>query len=266
MNLLRVAAANLALLLVMSSLVSAREKVHWDVVSKIREESFERSQVMDYIWYLSDVVGPRLGGSSSTGKAQVWAKAKMDEMGLTGTALEPWGEEGVSWEQKYTSIHMLEPSYQPIVGYPIAFSPGTNGKITGKPVIVDIHSKEDLEKYRGKLNGAIVLTHPEKPINERFTPDAVRHDEESLSAYARTGTNINFQRRLEEPWWQLSQPEDLTEEELEQFFKSENVAIVLNPGRGGDGTVRVGGRRSYRNDMTVENVENSVPWLVLVFA
>ena len=108
MNSRRVATANLALLLSMSALVSAQEKVHWDVVSKIREESFERSQVMDHIWYLSDVIGPRLAGSAGIGKAQLWARSKMDEMGLTATALEPWGETGVSWEQKYTSIHMIE--------------------------------------------------------------------------------------------------------------------------------------------------------------
>ncbi|MEE9233540.1 MAG: M20/M25/M40 family metallo-hydrolase, partial [Nitrospirales bacterium] len=262
MNLLRV--ANLVSLLLMSSLVSAQEKVHWDMVSRIREESFERSQVLDYAWYLSDVIGPRLAGSATLGKAQVWAKAKMDEMGLTATALEPWGEKGVSWEQKHTSIHLLEPSYQPIIGYPVAFSPGTNGLITGKPEIVDIQSKEDLEEYRGKLRNAIVLAHPEKLINPRFTPDAVRHDEQSLAAYARTGTNINIKRRAKEPWWQLSRPKDLKEEELEEFFKSENVAIVLNPGRGGDGSVRVGGRRSFRNDMTVENIEKGVPALILI--
>ena len=233
MNSRRVATANLALLLSMSALVSAQEKVHWDVVSKIREESFERSQVMDHIWYLSDVIGPRLAGSAGIGKAQLWARSKMDEMGLTATALEPWGETGVSWEQKYTSIHMIEPTYQPIIGYPYAFSPGTNGKIVGRPVIVDIQNKEDLETYRGKLSGAIVLAHPEKRINERFTADAVRHDKESLAAYAATGANINFQRRMQAPWWQLSPPEDIKEEELEQFFKSENVAVVLNPGRGG---------------------------------
>ncbi len=242
----------------------SQEKIHWDVVSKIREESFERSQILNYVWYLSDVIGPRPGGSASIGKAQIWAKSKMDEMGLTGTALEPWGGKGVSWEQKYTSIHMLEPSYQPIVGYPKGFSPGTNGKITGEPVIVDIKNKDDLEKYRGKLRNAIVLAHPEKLINPRFAPDAVRHNEESLSAYAKTGKNINFQRRMKEPWWQLIQPDGLKEKELEQFFKSEDVAIVLRPGRGGDGTVQVGGRRSYPDDMTVENIENCVPWLLLI--
>ena len=263
MKRLRVAAASLAVLL-LSALVSAQEKVHWDVVSTIRQESFERSQVMDHLWYLSDVFGPRLAGSRNMGKAQAWAKSKMEEMGLTETALEPWGESGVNWQQQYTSIHMLEPSYQPIIGYPSAFSPATNGKITGKPVMVAIQTKEDLETYRGTLSGAIVLAHPEKAMNERFTADAARHGEESLAAYAKTGSNINLARRTQKPWWQLSPPENVSEAELERFFKSENVAVVLNPGRGGDGTVRVGGRQSYRGDRTLANLEGSVAWLVLI--
>jgi hypothetical protein len=241
----------------------AQEKVHWDVVSKIREESFERSKVMDYVWHLTDVIGPRLAGSTSMGKAQQWTKTKMDEMGLASTALEPWGQSSVSWEQKYTSIHLLEPAYQPIIGYPVAFSPGTNGKITGTPVIVDIQTNEDLEKYRGQLTNAIVLAHPEMQIDPRYTADAVRHDEESLAAYAATGTNINFQRRQKESWWKLTPPKDIKAEDLEKFFKSENVAVVLNPGRGGDGTVRVGGRRSFRNDMSAENIDKGVSALVL---
>lgn len=247
-----------------SSLAPAQEKVYWDIVSKIREESFKRSKVEDYVWYLSDVIGPRLVGSASMGKAQKWAKMKMDEMGLTGTALEPWGETGTSWEQKYISIHMLEPTYQSIIGYPLGFSPGTNGKVTGNPVIVTIQNKEDLEKYRGQLNNAIVLGHPEKQINPRYAPDARRHDGKSLHAYATTGTNINFQQRLEEPWWKLATAEDLDADDLEKFYKSENVAVVLNPGRGGDGTVRVGGRASFSNDMSAENIKNGVPALVIV--
>lgn len=46
--------------LVTSSAVSAQEPVHWDVVSKIREEGLQRSQVMDMVGYMSDVLGPRL--------------------------------------------------------------------------------------------------------------------------------------------------------------------------------------------------------------
>ncbi len=180
-------------------------------------------------------------------------------MGLVDTALEPWGQTGASWEQKLVSIHMLEPTYQPIIGYPVGFSPGTDGKLTGTPVIADIQSKEDLEKYRGKLKGAIVLAHPEKQMSERFTPDAVRHDDKSLAAYASTGKNINLSRRQRRIWWKLVEPKDLEADDLEKFFKSEEVAVVLNPGRGGDGTVRVDGRQSFRNDMTVENIESGVP-------
>ena len=264
MTLLRLVALHIVSLSLLSPLLFAQEKVYWDVVSKIREESFERSQAMDYVWYLSDVIGPRPAGSPGMRNAQEWAKIKLDEMGLTGTALEPWGQTGASWEQKYTSIHMLEPTYQPIIGYPVGFSPGTNGKVTGTPVIVEIQNKEDLEKYRGKLRDAIVLAHPEKELNPRYTADAVRHDDKSLAAYAKTGTNINLQRRQKEAWWKLHQPNDLKAEDLEEFFKSENVAVVLNPGRGGDGTVRVDGRRSFRNDMSIENIEKGVPALLLV--
>ena len=263
MNLIRVVTVVSAYLLMTNSISFSQEKVHWDVVSKIRAESFERSKVTDYLWYLSDVIGARLGGSASMGKAQDWTKKQMDEMGLSETALEPWGETGVSWEQTYTSIHMLQPTYQPLIGYPQAYTYPTDGKVSGQPVIVNIQTKEDLEKYRGTLKNAIVLAHPEKQMSERFTADAVRHDEASLAAYAKTGANINFQERLKQPWWQLSQPKEISTEELERFFKSENVGVVLNPGRGGDGTVRVGGRQSYRNDMTIENIENSVPWVVL---
>ncbi len=61
-----------SLLIVLNPPVTAQEEVHWDVVSKIREESFERSQAMDYVWYLSDVIGPRLAGSAGMREAQEW--------------------------------------------------------------------------------------------------------------------------------------------------------------------------------------------------
>ncbi len=58
MTLLRLVALHIVSLSLLSPLLFAQEKVHWDVVSKIREESFERSKAMDYVWYLSDVIGP----------------------------------------------------------------------------------------------------------------------------------------------------------------------------------------------------------------
>ncbi len=53
---------------------SQQETVYWDVVGKIREEGFKRSQVMDLVGYMSDVLGPRLTASPREKRAQQWAR------------------------------------------------------------------------------------------------------------------------------------------------------------------------------------------------
>ena len=65
MNLFRVAAASSVLLHLMSSSVSSEEKFHWDVVSKIREESYQvlltlESRDGDYVQRALDSLLARL--------------------------------------------------------------------------------------------------------------------------------------------------------------------------------------------------------------
>ena len=50
------------LVLVVSSSI-AQESVDFEVIAKIREEGFQRSQVMDIVGYITDVFGNRLTGS-----------------------------------------------------------------------------------------------------------------------------------------------------------------------------------------------------------
>ena len=38
----------------------AQEEANWEVVSRIRDEGLRRSQVMDIVGYMADVLGPRL--------------------------------------------------------------------------------------------------------------------------------------------------------------------------------------------------------------
>ena len=47
----------LAGLVLMTSPAIAQEMVDWEIVAKIREEGFNRSQVNEYTSYLSDVIG-----------------------------------------------------------------------------------------------------------------------------------------------------------------------------------------------------------------
>ncbi len=246
-----------------SSLV-AQEKADWEMVAKIREEGFDRSRIVEYAGYLTDVIGPRLTGSPNMRVAQEWTKMKMDEMGLENIAIEPWGDHSVGWEIERISIHMLEPDYQMIIGYPYAFTPGTDGSVTGQPVIVQVESKEDLEKYRGMLRDKIVLFTPPMPVNPRFNQDAFRHTEESLSNYATEGTDLLRQRYGNgQTGQQAFRPLGISEAELEAFFKSENVGVVLKASMGSDGTVFASGRPTSRNDRTIEGVRNSVPMLAI---
>ena len=55
------------------------------------------------------------------------------------------------------SIEMTEPQYMRITGYPRAWSPPIASPLAGTPIVVEVKSKDDFEKYRGKLRGAIVM-------------------------------------------------------------------------------------------------------------
>ena len=236
--------------------LASQDRTYRQIVDQIRDEGFNRSQIMDYAWYLTDVIGPRLAGSPAMGVAQAWAKAEMESIGLSETELEPFEAPGVSWDLEYVSLHMLEPDYQPLIGYPQVFTSGTDGPIQGPVVVADIRSRDDLVAYRGRLSGTIVLSTPEREYGPRFEPAAVRHDEESLEVFVEEGVDRNVAARREEPWMQNPSPlKDLTATELEAFYRTEGVVAVLVAAQGGDGTLFVRGRR----DRSMAAVRSSLP-------
>src|SRR6187431_218239 len=93
--------------------LGAQEPVDRATIARIREEGFQRSQVMTFAEYMTDVLGPRLTGSPGLRRAEQWAKRTMTDLGLTSVEIEPWGEHGVGWTNVHTSLHLLEPTYQP---------------------------------------------------------------------------------------------------------------------------------------------------------
>src|SRR5258706_9454318 len=99
-------------------LAGAQSAAERPVLARIRDEGFHRSRVMEWASYIADVYGPRLAGSPSYRRAAKWAKEKLTELGLEHAAVEPWGEYGMGWESNYTSIHLVAPEYQAIIGYP----------------------------------------------------------------------------------------------------------------------------------------------------
>lgn len=219
-------------------------KVDWETVARIREEGLQRSQVMDIVSYMTDVLGPRLTLSERMKKAQAWATEKMGAIGLVNVIVEPFMDYGASWDNEYCSIHMIEPVYQSMMGFPLAYTPGTNGKISCLAIIADIQTKADCDKYRGKLKDAAVLISPPVAIDlanlprgvSRLTDDELKGLQEKLDLPARAAAAAP------------PNPDVLRPDEKIEFFKSEGAAIVLQCDGGSFGMVRGFGRPGSNGD------------------
>src|ERR1044072_7810130 len=129
-----------------------------DPIQRIKDEGTNRSQVMQTLSYLSDVIGPRLPASPGMKRANEWTRDQLTKWGLQNAHLEAWGPFGRGWTLKRFSAQVTEPTAIPLIAYPKAWSPGLSAPLTADVVYFDAKTEADLEKYKGKLNGKIVLT------------------------------------------------------------------------------------------------------------
>ena len=160
------------------SRLSAEEKIYYDVVQNIMDFEFENSDVMENASWLTDVYGPRSLKSPSYRDAAEWARDRLKEYGIDNAHLEPY-EFGNGWDIDYVSLHMVAPKYMPIIGFPVTWSSGTDGKIQAEAVHInfeELMSQADLEQYRGKLKDRIILISPEQKISPHLGVQIVGRD------------------------------------------------------------------------------------------
>jgi hypothetical protein len=178
------------------TLHAQREKIDTAMVSKIKDEGFNRSQVMNILGMLTDVHGPRLTNSPGYKKAATYAKSTMESWGLQNVYFDTWDEEfGRGWELKKFRLQNLEPVYFPVIAYPKAWTPGIKGAVEAEAVYLDIKKEEDLNNYKGKLKGKIVLFSLPTPVKPGFTPDATRLVDSVLLDMANSGPSEGFTGR-----------------------------------------------------------------------
>src|SRR5438094_1911944 len=134
------------------------EPVDLDAVYRIKDEGLapQRSKVMEIESYLTDVYGPRLTGSPNIKEAADWAQKTMKEWGLANVHLETWPF-GRGWQNQLFLAMAMTPRAYPIIGYPKAWTPGTNGQVTGEAIVAVINEEKDFAAFRGKLQGKFVL-------------------------------------------------------------------------------------------------------------
>lgn len=231
----------LTLLLVVSlffpsslSAQSASEALDYAMLGKIRDEGLQRSQVMEHIIWLSDIYGPRLTGSPAIKQASAWAQKKFQEWGLANIHEEEWPF-GQSWSLVRFDAHMTEPQVAPLIGYPKSWTPGTAGRISADAVLVNIKDEADIEKYRGKLKGKVVLAQPARAVRMLEDRLVLRMNEDDIKEALTTPVPPARGVRAQSDFARARQ----LQTKLQKFFLEEGVAAVFE--RGGDSDTSAGG-------------------------
>jgi carboxypeptidase Q len=132
----------------------------------------------------------------------------------------------------------------PLLVYAKAWTPGTNGVVTGQCIRVNIEKKEDFDKYKGKLAGMIVIFGPDAEVNpiteapyKRYTDDDLaKTGEYQIPGDRPAARTAEFARRRQ------------FVKDLNQFFADEKVLAVIDHSRGtsGGGTVFVQSGGSFK--------------------
>ena len=169
-----------------SSTTSEKPK---DPIAAIRDEGLNHSQVMQTLSYLSDVIGPRLTGSPNLKRANEWTRDTMTSWGLTNAHLEAWGPFGRGWSLKRYSAQVIEPQQIALISYPNAWSPGFDQPLLADVVYFDATNTADMDRFKGKLKGAIVLNGSTREVRPRFESMALRMNETNLLQLANAGVS-----------------------------------------------------------------------------
>jgi hypothetical protein len=133
-----------------------------DADRRIVTEIAEHSEQLQNLEYLSDRIGPRLTGSGNLKRANEWTAQRFRDYGLANVHLESWTI-AHSWKRGWARARVVGPAEHRLAAEAAGWSPNTAGALRGPLVYVKADNKEELEPYRGKLGGAIVITTEPQP-------------------------------------------------------------------------------------------------------
>jgi len=218
-------------------LVVAQEVPDLEMVYKIRKEATTNSKIQELSHLLTDYIGPRLSGSTNLRRARSFTSEIFKNWGLSNVQIDPYGDFGRGWNVKKSYLAMEEPYYSTLVAYPKAWTNGTDGEINSDVVLLKIEKESDLEAYKGKLKGKIVMLPVSVVLNPAFEPEARRISDEDLSKLQILNLTNNSSRGGNEAQMQQLRNQRALEQKISAFLLEEEVALRLTGTRGSFGTV-----------------------------
>jgi len=206
-----------------------RETLDLNMYQRIRIEGLNHSHAMEYASALFDDIGPRLTGSQNLKHANEWTREQFAAMGCANAHLEDWGEFGMGWQQLNTWVRMASPDTAVFIAQAAPWSPATNGAVTGQAVWMDIKDEKDLDQFKGKLAGKIVLLGPMRDVPPVEKPLWIRYDDKELEKLTewplkprdRADLLQQFMKRLE------------LRQKVGKFLAEEHALAVIMPSRDG---------------------------------
>jgi len=208
-----------------------RETLDLDMYQRIRNEGLYHSHIMEYASALTDGIGPRLTGSPNMAKANAWTRDQFTAMGCANAHLESWGEFGMGWQQLNAWARMTAPDTAVFIAQAVPWSPATAGPVTGQAIWLDVKNEKDLEKYKGKLAGKIVLLGDMREVGNIDKPLLTRRDDQELKdaeAYPLSDPEADFGKFLAEYLERIA-----LRGKIGKFAADEHASAILVPTRDG---------------------------------
>jgi hypothetical protein len=209
------------------TLFSQSEKVDLEMIYKIKQMGLSNSTIEDMVFWMTDFAGPRLVGSTGNARANDWAKKKMEEIGLRNVRTEQAaGNTRGGWDNLKCYAAMSEPYYVNFACNPVAWTGSTNGVIRSEVILIDVKDENDLEQFRGKLSGKIVLLPSVSSYEISFNPLASRLSDEQLKNLFMAPSAVPERRPL--PDFAALQAQRALRVKINDFIKMEKAALILN--------------------------------------
>ena len=230
----------LALILSLLSLPVAAQNGSGDMLSRIRKEAMERSQIMKTMHMFTDVYGPRLTGSPNHKAAAEWAVKQMTSWGLDNAHLEPWDFKHPGWLNERLTAHLISPVKDPLVCEVLAWTPSTKGTVQAQVLQLKLPERPSQEQltlylnnYKAKVRGKIVLVGKPGVIPVNLTPPAKRMtDEQAQQRFGPNARPFAFPTPSPTPTPAANAPKPLTNrqinEQVDAFLKENGAAVRVN--------------------------------------
>ncbi len=207
-------------------LLSQTENVDLNMIYKIKQEGLKNSKIEDLAFWLTDYVGPRLTASTGFNRGAEWAKKTMEDYGLQNVRIEEARDfSRGGWDNIKTYAAMTAPYYANFACNPVAWTGSTNGLVKSEVVLLDVKNEGDLDKYKGKLTGKIVMMPSDATYSPSFEPLATRYTDEQLKELSMDPVSSAGRRNFDFAAYRAMRA---LRQKISEMLMNEGVAVIIN--------------------------------------